>query len=68
MKTIEGVNNNPASRGEALFNIRKAIKVIGAQFKWDENEILDADDSTSNEIYKFLKEKYKHAYALKFAQ
>ena len=64
MKTIEGVNERPQSKAECLGNIRKAIRLV-PKFKWDEFDIEEADSERTMEVYAFLKEKYRHTYALK---
>ena len=64
MKTIEGFNDRPQSRAECLGNLRRAIKLI-AKFRWDEYDILVCDRPRTLEVYAFLKDKYKHAYAMK---
>lgn len=63
MKSIN-YNENPTSKAECLTNIRKALKLI-EKFKWDEEDIANADEKLTGEVYKFLKEKYKHSYLLK---
>ena len=42
MKSIEGVNFDPQSRAESLMNVRRALKILGSQFKWDENDVFEA--------------------------
>ena len=53
MQTIP-YNQRPQSKAECLTNLRKAIKLID-KFKWDEYEVAEADEATTNKIYKFLK-------------
>ena len=53
MQTIK-FTENPNSKAEALTNIRKALKLI-SKFKWDETDIINADEKAHYEIYKFLK-------------
>ena len=64
MKTVQGMNDRPQSKAECLGNIRKAIKMI-PKFKWDEYDILNSDNKKALEIYSFLKEGFKHSYAMK---
>lgn len=64
MRTIEGVNEHPQSRAECLGNIRRAIKQL-PKFKWDEYDIAEGDTARSLEVYAFLREQFKHSYALK---
>ena len=64
MQSIVGIKENPQSKAECLTNIRKALKQI-SKFKWDEQDIVEADRETTLEIYKFIKEKFKHSYAMK---
>ncbi len=64
MRTVEGVNEHPQSRAECLGNIRRAIKHL-PKFKWDEYDIAEADNTRTLEVYGFLREQFKHSYAMK---
>lgn len=64
MRTVEGVNEHPQSRAECLGNIRRAIKQL-PRFRWDEYDIAEADVARTLEVYSFLREHFKHSYALK---
>ena len=66
MKSIS-FNENPQSKAECLTNIRKAIKLID-KFKWDEQDICSCDEKMTYAVYAFLKDKYKHSYALRCLQ
>ena len=64
MKTVERVHDRPQSRAECLGNIRKAIRMI-PKCKWDEYDILNSDNKKALEVYSFLREGFKHSYAMK---
>lgn len=64
MKTIEGINEHPQSKAECLGNLRRAIKAV-PKFKWDEYDLLEANYERNLEVYAFLRDRYKHSYALK---
>lgn len=64
MKSINGLNENPQTRAECLGNIRKAIKLL-PKFKWDEYDVLESDYNKNLEIYAFLRDQFKHSYALR---
>jgi hypothetical protein len=35
------------------------------KFRWDEYDIAEGDSTRSLEVYAFLREQFKHSYALK---
>ena len=64
MKTIDGVHENPQSRAECLGNLRKAIRQI-PKCKWNEYDIFEGDAQRNLEVYSLIKERFRHAYAMK---
>lgn len=71
MRTIEGVNYSPQTRGEMLSNVRKVLKELkkGPNSKLfealDENDILNADAVKTHQIYQLVREAYKQSYVFK---